>query len=201
MMPAISALSSANAGMPAGDPALMKRSRSRSVTALRNLPLRRLTPPIASPCAPWQVTHLRRVQRRAVRDVRVGILAVVQRGLGLSKAAARPIPHHRTSTTVAETLRMDRLPWMAAGRLGRSRHTIRHAGWSVNLRQAQCVVLPEALPLPASANWVGGSLLGVPAIDHCDAGRSVTGLADAPGNAALAPPAASPLKRAVHSSG
>ena len=52
MMPAISALSSTNAGMPAGEPALMKRSRSRSMTAFRNVPLRRLTPPIASPCVP-----------------------------------------------------------------------------------------------------------------------------------------------------
>ena len=58
MMPAISALSSAKGGMPAGEPARMKRSRSRSMTALRNVPLRRLTPPIASPCVPWQVTHL-----------------------------------------------------------------------------------------------------------------------------------------------
>jgi len=41
VMPAISALSSANGGMPAaGEPALMKRPRSVSVTALRNFPLR-----------------------------------------------------------------------------------------------------------------------------------------------------------------
>ena len=40
------------AGMPAGEPARMNRSRSRSMTAFLNLPLRRLTPPIASPVVP-----------------------------------------------------------------------------------------------------------------------------------------------------
>jgi hypothetical protein len=54
----MSALSSANGGMPAaGDPLLMNLVSSWSVVALRNVPLRRLTPPTPSPCAPWQVAH------------------------------------------------------------------------------------------------------------------------------------------------
>ena len=47
-----------NASIPVpGTPVVTTRTRSWSVTALRNLPLRRSTPPTPSPVAPWHVVH------------------------------------------------------------------------------------------------------------------------------------------------
>ena len=81
MMPAISALSSAKAGMPADEPARMKRSRSRSTTALRNRPLRRFDAADRVALGAVAGDAARRVDRRAVGDVRLGVLSVVQGGL------------------------------------------------------------------------------------------------------------------------
>ena len=47
----------ATSGMPAGDPVRMTRSRSRSANAVLKTPVRRFTPPIASPWGPWHVTQ------------------------------------------------------------------------------------------------------------------------------------------------
>ena len=43
--------------MYCGTPFVITRSTSESVTAFRNLPLRRSTPPTPSPFAPWHVVH------------------------------------------------------------------------------------------------------------------------------------------------
>src|SRR5882672_5911246 len=110
MVPAMSAASSANAGMPAVDPFLMKRSRSRSMTAFRNVPLRRFTPPIASPCAPWQVTHF------AAYTVAPYAMSALAYGLSCggtgpcAKAPVKPIVQNTIPRiTVAQALGIDRL--------------------------------------------------------------------------------------------
>jgi hypothetical protein len=106
----MSAASSANAGMPAVDPFLMKRSRSRSMTAFRNVPLRRYTPPIASPCAPWQVTHF------AAYTVAPYAMSALAYGLSCggtgpcAKAPVKPIVQNTIPRiTVAQALGIDRL--------------------------------------------------------------------------------------------
>jgi hypothetical protein len=56
-----------------------------------------------------------------------------------------------------------------------------------------------AIMLLGGAGWTADRYLRTTArramFYHCDAGRSVTGLADAAGKAVLAPPADSPVKR------
>src|SRR5262245_45232798 len=117
MTPAMSAASRVNGGMPAGDPFLMKRSRSRSMTAFRNVPLRRFTPPIASPCAPWQVTHF-----AAYTPAPYAISALAYElaggGIGLcAEATAKPIVHKASPRiTVAQAPGIDRLSAEARGR-------------------------------------------------------------------------------------
>src|SRR5262245_13609285 len=117
MTPAMSAASRANGGMPAGDPFLMKRSRSRSMTAFRNVPLRRFTPPMASPWAPWQVTHF---AEYTPAPYAISALAyeLAGGGIGLCADAAVKPTVHKTSPriTVEQPLRMDRLSAKGARR-------------------------------------------------------------------------------------
>src|SRR4029077_8280005 len=109
-MPAMSVAFSANGGIPAGDPFLMKRSRLRSMTAFRNVPLRRFTPPMASPCAPWQVTHFAAytVAPYAISASAYGLSCV---GSGpCAEATVKPIVQNTIPRiTVAQAPGIDRL--------------------------------------------------------------------------------------------